>query len=99
MEKAEKYSEVVKREADQAIRDLGNDNTRKIEMAIAQYWTGRDGQLDAQTRVDHLDCAIANLEYENFHTEAEKVARVLWQVRSQLSAERFEVALIKAKAR
>jgi hypothetical protein len=99
MESREKHKEAVRREADQAILDLGSDNFHRIQMAIAQYWLGRDEQLDLATRLDHLDCAVANLEYENFHTEAEKVARVLWQVRSQSNAERFTVALKKAGSR
>lgn len=100
MESREKYSEVVRREADQAIRQIDVAKVcREIDLAITYYWTGRDEYLDLQTRADHLETAFNILENENYHTEAEKVARVLWQVRSQLNAERFTVALKKAGSR
>jgi hypothetical protein len=88
MEKVEKHSEIVKREADQIIRQIDIATVcREIDLAITYYWTGRDEYLDLQTRADHLEAAFNILENENYHTEAEKVARVLWQAQSQLKAE------------
>ena len=80
-------------EADQIIRQIDVAKVcQEIDRAITYYWTGRDGYLDLQTRVDHLETAFNILENENYHTEAEKVAKVLWRGQHQLKTQRAKVA-------